>query len=565
MANNIAQLILEAARARAEGTQAQGRIWGTAVQNLGQIPGQVVAANKQAADEALKQKLGQSELTARSNDAKLQQDKLDQIAEAKQAEQATSALVAQHTKTDPDTGQHITDHQAVAQGLMAINPKFANQYMADAEARTTHANTIQKQELEGTIAKNKYYADSVLGPLADAKPEDYQTQLAIARGNLAGLGVPPTHPVYAALASTPDQATVAKLRDQYRGSAATQEAALKSADITAKGTQSAKDAAEAKAADARVKEIEATLNGTTPIAPAKLKELQIERDRLAETVRAHKATEAAANPLAALAGGGGSAAAQPTDQPPNPTGEDVLAKLPPAVASQVKALAEGRMQFPAGFALKAPYWQSMISLVSQYDPSFDAVNYNARSKTRADFTSGKSAQTINALNTVAQHLNVLSDAADKLNNSSFQTYNTLANWMAKKTGDPTVTNFETAKKAVTDELTRAWRGAGGSEGDVKSWAQVLDASESPEQLHGAIAQMGNLLEGKLSALETQFKQGMGPKASDMSVITPEARTVLSTLEQRASGQKDTTGPAKGEKRTYNGETRVWNGTEWIKQ
>ena len=71
-----------------------------------------------------------------------------------------------------------------------------------------------------------------------------------------------------------------------------------------------------------------------------------------------------------------------------------LASLPAPVASEVKAYAEGRRPFPTGFALKAPYFQSLIQMVGQYDPTFDAVNYNARSKTRNDFTSGASSKTM---------------------------------------------------------------------------------------------------------------------------------------------------------------------------
>lgn len=198
------------------------------------------------------------------------------------------------------------------------------------------------------------------------------------------------------------------------------------------------------------------------------------------------------------------------------------------------------MAFPGGFALKSPYWQSMISLVGQYDPSFDAVNYTARSKTRNDFTSGKSAQTINALNTVTQHLGKLSDSTEALNNSTLPIYNSVANLLSKAGGNPAVTNFEADKKAVTDELTRAWRGAGGSEQDIKSWSRVLDASESPQQLHGAIREIGGLLEGKLSALENQYTQGMG-HAPEIPVITPEARRTLTTLEQRAGGAPGSSG------------------------
>ena len=127
-------------------------------------------------------------------------------------------------------------------------------------------------------------------------------------------------------------------------------------------------------------------------------------------------------------------------------------------------------------------------------------------------------------------------SAEGLNNSGFTTYNTVANWLSRKTGDPAVVKFETDKKAVVDELTRAWRQAGGSEGDIKSWSAVLDASGSPKQLHAAIGEMGHLLEGKLAALESQYQQGMGTTdTTGMRVVTPAARAVLSKIEQKATG------------------------------
>lgn len=244
-----------------------------------------------------------------------------------------------------------------------------------------------------------------------------------------------------------------------------------------------------------------------------------------ETARHNKATEAAANPLAALTGQSPSASGAPT----NVTGQDFLKTLPPNIASEVKAYAEGRRPFPGGMAMKSPYFQSLIQMVGQYDSGFDAVDYNARSKTRNDFTSGKSAQTINALNTVAQHLDRLSSAADELNNSWSPTYNSIANYLSQKSGSSVVTKFETDKKAVVDELTRAWRQSGGTEGDIKSWSQVLDASNSPTQLKTAISEMGGLLEGKLSALEQQQKVGLGT-AADIPIVTPQARAVLTRIQ-----------------------------------
>lgn len=213
------------------------------------------------------------------------------------------------------------------------------------------------------------------------------------------------------------------------------------------------------------------------------------------------------------------------------TGDALLSALPKPQADQIKALAEGRMQFPAGFALKSPYWQDMISKVSQYDPSFDAVNYNARAKTRSDFTSGKTAQQINAMNTVTGHLQSLSDAADSLNNSNWPLYNTVANAMASNSGDPRIKQFDATKKAVVDELTRVWRGSGGSEGDIKTWSDTINNAGSPAQLHGVIGQIGELLNSKLNALGEQYQQGMGTTANPIQLVTPKSKQVLNLLEQ----------------------------------
>lgn len=265
----------------------------------------------------------------------------------------------------------------------------------------------------------------------------------------------------------------------------------------------------------------------------------------AETARHNRATEAANNPLAALTGGavGGASVPASAVQAEGPHGADFLKQLPPNVAGEVKAYAEGRRPFPAGFALKSPYFQSLIQMVGQYDPTFDAVNYNSRAKTRQDFTSGASAKTVNALNTAIGHLDQLSTVSDELGNFHegslgplTGTANKLGNVLSRASGSPKVTNFQAVVKPVADELTRVWRQSGGAEADIKNRLDALSASNTPEQLHGAIAEIGHLLESKLGALETQYQQGMGTTdTTGMNVVTPASRALLNRLEQKASG------------------------------
>lgn len=275
----------------------------------------------------------------------------------------------------------------------------------------------------------------------------------------------------------------------------------------------------------------------------------------AETVRHNRVMEdplglggaAPAPGAGAMPAGGGAAAAPvvrgtaadpaagaPPEAAPSPaTGgrnEAALAKLPPPVEAQVRAIAEGKRAVDAR-SISTPAGRQLLSLVYAYDPSFDQVNYNARFKTRTDFTSGASSKNVNALNTVIGHLSELSDAADALHNTWSPTWNSIANAVSSGTGHPEVKKFETIQNAVADEATRVWRQAGGTESDIKSWKHDLDAAGSPEQLHGVIATIGDLLQSKLDALQTQYQQGMG--ATDIKVIAPAAEKALEVLRGRA--------------------------------
>ena len=256
----------------------------------------------------------------------------------------------------------------------------------------------------------------------------------------------------------------------------------------------------------------------------------------AETARHNRETEKAANPFAAMPGAAGSPSA--TGEPTKGlTGDDFLKTLPQGLATQVKSYAEGRQQFPSGFALKSPYFQTMLQMVGQYDPEFDATNFNGRNKARQDFTAGASAKQITALNTVIGHLGDLSEKTDALNNGSVPAVNAVKNWLKTQTGSSDVSNFNTVKKGVTDELTRVWRQAGGSEQDIKSWGESLGASQSPEQLMGALKTIGGMLRARLDALENQKQQGLGKFGSDIKVITPKSEAILKALD---AGEKPST-------------------------
>jgi hypothetical protein len=334
--------------------------------------------------------------------------------------------------------------------------------------------------------------------------------------------------------------------------------------------------------------------GTQPMTLKQQADLKRQANTLAEQQRHNRATEAAANPFAGYAGPSASAPISqanppmaslppsgappaPAPRPPTPgtsrpggpstvpapasaavpqglTGDAYLQTLPPEIANEVKAYAEGRRPFPQGFALKSPYFQTLIRMVGQYDPSFDAVNYNGRNKARLDFTAGASAKQITALNTVVGHLGDLAGKSDALGNSSFQDYNAIKNWIKTKVGSSDVTNFNTVKKGVTDELTRVWRQAGGSEQDIKTWGESLNAAQSPEQLSGAFSTITGMIGARLDALENQKQQGLGKTGADIRIITPQSKAILDRLTGSSSKGA---APKVGEHRLINGQPATW--------
>lgn len=209
------------------------------------------------------------------------------------------------------------------------------------------------------------------------------------------------------------------------------------------------------------------------------------------------------------------------------TGEDALANVPPNIAAQVKAIADGRLAVPGSFALKSPYWQQMLGLVSQYDPSFDMVNYNARSKTRNDFTSGKSAENIKSLNTAIGHLDTLSKNYDTLGNTDFPSYNTMGNWIGNKAGDTklqsAIGGFDTSKLAVAAEMAKVFRSVGMSQREIKDWEERISTSASPSEFKATVKTAADLMQSRLDAIGDQYSKGMGKTTQGLDLLSPDAK------------------------------------------
>lgn len=230
------------------------------------------------------------------------------------------------------------------------------------------------------------------------------------------------------------------------------------------------------------------------------------------------------------------AAATPGSLPNAPDPQDpngVLAGVAPGVAAQVKALVAGRMPMSPNM-YRSPVGQFLLQKASELDPNFDAVNYNSRNAVRKDFTSGKAATTINALNTAIGHLGVLQEKGDALDkNLDAGGQYPILNWAENKIntakGGGDVTSYNAAKNSVAGELVNAYRAGGGSEADIQERLKDLSENQSPEQRQKTLSTIGDLLGSKLDAMNDQYRRSMGTAAEDTHFYTPDAISTLKKL------------------------------------
>jgi hypothetical protein len=184
---------------------------------------------------------------------------------------------------------------------------------------------------------------------------------------------------------------------------------------------------------------------------------------------------------------------------------------------QVKALGIGSGRIAATMARPVQVADPNNPGGVKYMPAGEAMRTGAQAASSADvkvpasvlkdFTSGKSAQTLNSFNTATEHLKLLDQLGDALNNGNVPIINALGNRFATATGGAAPTSFNMAKQAVAGEVAKTFKGQA-TEGEIASINSVINAAQSPTQLKGAIGTALSLMESKRQALMEQYNQGI---------------------------------------------------------
>ncbi len=227
--------------------------------------------------------------------------------------------------------------------------------------------------------------------------------------------------------------------------------------------------------------------------------------------------------------------ASPASQqmPTQPTGEDYLKTVSPTAANLIKKYANGELQITAQM-VRTPAGQQLLGAITQYDPTFDATNYQKRQQTATAFSKGKQSDAIRAANQTLYHMGNLYQRAEDLNNFDILpgVLNAPINWVEQKGfGDTRQGNYEASKKAVASELRKVFQASGGgSLKELEDWEKAFDPNAGEKQQKSYITNGVDLLRGALKSLESQYQSGMGLNKNIGDLLTPEARNVYTKLE-----------------------------------
>lgn len=219
------------------------------------------------------------------------------------------------------------------------------------------------------------------------------------------------------------------------------------------------------------------------------------------------------------------------------SGQDYLKAIPPARANIVKAIISGRAPLPNSRSSKPDAFSNqLLQDVAMAEPGFDGTTWKARQQTLLDFTSGKTAAIIRALNQAPLHAKELSSAFDDLHNTDYGSINNfLTNieaGMGNKQQQAARGAFNENQPALAGELASTYKGGYATEPDIAAQTKAFDMGLAPAESHAALAKAANLMEDRLTQLNQQWSNTMGPLADPFPVMGPRAADALGYLKQK---------------------------------
>lgn len=219
------------------------------------------------------------------------------------------------------------------------------------------------------------------------------------------------------------------------------------------------------------------------------------------------------------------------NMPQSLTGEDYLKTLPTGTANLIRKYANGELAVTPQIT-RTPAGQQLLGAITQYDPTFDATNFQKRQQTATAFSKGMQGNAVRGANQALYHMGNLYQKVEDLNNLGGlgTPLNAPINWIEEKLGDPRQGQFLQTAQAVGSELRRVFAGAGGgSLAELNKWESSIPLNASEAQQKAYIQNGMDLLRGGIQALNTQYQSGMGLNKDVVDLLDPKAREIYNKL------------------------------------
>jgi len=172
---------------------------------------------------------------------------------------------------------------------------------------------------------------------------------------------------------------------------------------------------------------------------------------------------------------------------------------------------------------------ALLAEARKINPSYNEGDYNNRNKAVQYWQIGKGSEQLKSFKTVQAHLDTMNKLIDALQNKEFKAANKIINFFRTQLGDTSVTNFDTAKQVVANEVVKAINAVGGTSAlaDRQEAARIFDASKTPEMLKENIGVLQNLISGKVDTARGFYQVATGRDDFD-KLIAPKTISAPAT-------------------------------------
>jgi hypothetical protein len=148
--------------------------------------------------------------------------------------------------------------------------------------------------------------------------------------------------------------------------------------------------------------------------------------------------------------------------------------------------------------------QQVMAYVKQFlNPAYDESTWDDKKQFAKDLGNssiGKAGGQLISIDRTSQHLQVLDEAANMLQNGQLKDMNSVKNWVANKLGYSGPNVFDTVAQIVQTEVSKVAHGGVPTQGEIEALAKRLNDSNSPNQIRDVINSEINLMSGAYNAI-----------------------------------------------------------------